>query len=118
MVLRPGGVGAVGGDAYTHAAIAEHLAVQGLQQPGLPAVGHFDDRRRAAKLDPADPLSIEPADAIEEVQDLGLAGAAGQGFNVQKRHDGIVCRARRPNKASNLREKRNVGALASPRHGR
>ena len=76
----------IGGDACPYAAIAEHLAVEGLQQPGLPAVGHFDDGGRAAKLDPADPLAIEPADAIEEVQDLGLAGAAGQGFDVQKWH--------------------------------
>ena len=83
----PEDAGTIGGGPDADAAITEHLAVEGFQQPGLPAVGHFDDRRRTAKFDPANTLPIEPAHAIEEVQDFGLAGATGQGFNVQKRHE-------------------------------
>ena len=86
MVLRPGNGRTVSGDPHPYAPIAEHLAIEGLEQPGLPAVGHLDNRGRAAKLDPADPLAIEPADAIEEVQYVGLADATGQGLKVEKRH--------------------------------
>jgi hypothetical protein len=39
---------------------------------------------------------------IEEVQDLGLAGAAGQGLNVQKRHGRILWGDRHASKAAEL----------------
>ncbi len=87
MVLGAEGQAAVGGDADAGAAIAEHLAVEGLQQPALPAVGHLNDGCRAAQFDAPNPLSIQPADAIEEVEHFGFAGAAGQRFDLQKRHE-------------------------------
>ena len=85
---------AIGHDPRPHAAIAEHLPVDRLQQAGFPAVGHLDDRRRPAEFDPAHPPPIESADAVEKVENFRLGRAAGQGFDVQRMAWSRDCRWR------------------------
>ena len=70
------------------APVAERLAVEGLDEPRLPAVGDFDDGLVAVQFDPSDAAAVQAADGSEEGEHVGLRDASGQRFEVEQRHGG------------------------------
>ncbi len=106
----------IGGNPRPHAAIAEHLPIQRLEQPRFPAIWHFDDGGRPAKLDPPYAAAIESAGAIEKIENLRFGRAARQWFDVEQRHEvRILWRGKQRGKLCTIHRRANGTAC---RHDR